>query len=86
MNKKGTRSFSSRWCFFRDDDSIRDTIRALMKIKKITITSMSKDLGIQIYRISQYLNSKREQRITQFQLMEICIYLGFEPEIKISFK
>lgn len=86
MNRRGTRSYSSRWCFLRDEDSIRDTVRALMKIKGLTITQLSKGVDIPIYRISQYLNSKREQRITQFQLIEICNYLGFEVDVSIKFK
>jgi len=86
MNRKGTRSYSSRWCFLRDEDAIRDTIRALMKIKGLTLSQLAKGVGIQIYRISAYMNSKREGRITQFQLIEICNYLGFEVEVEIKFK
>ena len=70
----------------RDDELVRDTVRALMKIKGLTITQLSKEVGIPIYRISQYLNNRREQRITQFQLIEICNHLGFEVELKIDFK
>ena len=86
MNRRGTRSYSSRWCFLRDDDAVRDTIRALMKIKGLTLTQLGAGTGIQIYRISQYLNNKREQRITQCQLVEIANYLGFELDIEIKFK
>jgi len=84
-NRKGTRSHLARFCFLRDDENLRLTIKFMIEQTGRTKWSISQEVGIPNYRMSQYLAGIKTNRLSQFQVMLLCEYFNIEPELKVTY-
>ena len=79
---------NNSWCFLRNSIKVKTAIKFLMKHQNITVSEIAKIAGVRAGRISNYLNHPHQagkSSITQEQLMKICMQLGINVTISVSY-
>ena len=85
MNKQGTRSVVAKWCYLRDNATLRLAVQTRIKQKKLRLMDLERLTGIQAYRISRYL-LKRKPNLNQYQLISLCEALEIDVKLKVEFR
>jgi transcriptional regulator with XRE-family HTH domain len=78
----------NNWCLFRNSIKVKTAIKFLMKERSLSASDIAKIAGVRLHRISNYLNhphSAGKSSITQEQLMRICMKLGINVIITVSY-
>lgn len=85
MNKAGTRSVAAKWCYLRDNATLRLAVQTRIKQRKLKLMDLERATDIQAYRISRYL-LKRKPNLNQFQLINLCKYLDIVVKLNVQFE
>ncbi len=76
---------ASKWCLFRSNEALREVLRNEIKKRDLGVQDIATMIGCNPGRVSDYFNDQGN-RLTQFQLLELCTRMGIEIDVKFQFK
>lgn len=84
--KRGQKSPEAGWRFLRSNDRLRGVILSQMAEKKLNATALAKQIGVNHARMGGYLRGVSTPCLSEFQVVQVCDYLGIELDLEIQIR